>query len=88
MPGCRGRPLIGSGYRKETCVPDNKTNTSEINALLSARDAQIAALFPPLSENHQRPVDPNPPMPLRVAGPGNSSTTTTSNQGTKSPATS
>jgi hypothetical protein len=86
MPGCRGRPLIGSGYRKET-VRDSKISP-DVFALLAARDAQIAALFPPLSENHQRPVDPNPPMPLRVAGPGNSSTTTTSNQGTKSPATS
>ncbi len=31
------------------------------------------------------PVDPNPPAPLSVAGPGSSSTTTTSDQADKSP---
>jgi hypothetical protein len=31
------------------------------------------------------PVDPNPPSPLVVEGPGSSSTTTTSDQGIKSP---
>ena len=34
---------------------------------------------------HYLPVDPNPPSPLSVAGPGSSSTTTTSDQADKSP---
>jgi len=79
MPGCQGRKLIGTKCQKQTSGTDM---SAAIAALQATREAQDHRYF------GQRPVDPNPPVPLRVAGPGNSSTTMTSNQGTKSPATS
>ena len=76
MPGCQGRKLIGTKCQKTTSGINYET---EIAALLVVREAQ---------EKRYCPVEPNPPSPLKVAGVGISSTTTTSAQGIKSAGTS
>ncbi len=86
----------GSGYVKASDTIVAKANEDALQKLLAARAAQDVRYFPvdpPLINNGAltqiyQSVDPNPPEPRKVAGPGNSSTTMTSDQGNKSPATS
>lgn len=78
---CQGKKIKGSGYTKPL-ISDNSLNP-DMQALLAARAAQDARYFPSVQE---RPVEPNPPAPLAVSGPGSASTTITSSQGLKSPA--
>ena len=91
---CRGKKIKGSGYTKPL-ISDNSLS-ADMQALLAAREAQDARYFPatgaqttvvPSAHAYATvvcPVDPNPPAPLTVAGPGSASTTMTSNQGLKS----
>jgi len=79
MPGCQGRKLIGTKCQKKTSGIDYE---KEIAALLVAREAQEKRYC------YYKPVDPNPPSPLKVAGVGIVSTTTMSAQGIKSAGTS
>jgi hypothetical protein len=75
----RKRLPQGSGYVKTPDTVVAKANEDALQKLLAARAAQ---------DTHYFPVDPNPLPARKVAGPGNSSTTMTSDQGNKSPATS
>ena len=79
MPGCQGRKLIGTKCQKTASGIDYD---KEMAALLAAREAQDKRY------SYCKPVDPNPPSPLKVAGVGISSTTTMSAQGIKSAGTS
>ena len=74
---CQGRKLIGTKCQKKASGIDYD---KEIAALLVAREAQ--------EKRYYKPVEPNPPSPLKVAGVGISSTTTMSAQGIKSAGTS
>ena len=78
-----GAGPAGSGYCKVPNTAQAKEMDSTLKAMLAAREAQDAKWT-----SFYTPVEPNPPSPLSVAGVGNSSTTTTSSQGTKSAATS
>ena len=85
---CQGKKIKGSGSCKRSSQeikPSASANSlsSDMQALLAAREAQDARYFPSTSAQ-ERPVEPNPPAPLTVSGPGSASTTTTSNQGLKS----
>ena len=79
----------GSGYVKAADTIVAKANEDAFQKLMAARAAQDVRYFPngALTQIYQS-VDPNPPEPRKVTGPGNSSTTMTSDQGNKSPATS
>lgn len=90
---CQGKKIKGSGYTKPS-ICANSLNL-DIQALLAAREAQDARYFPSTGAHtyatvvpsaHALPVDPNPPAPRVVSGPGSASTTITSSQGLKSPA--
>ena len=84
---CQGKKIKGSGYTK-SLTTNNSLGLgldSDMQALLAARAAQDAHYFPSTGAQ-ERPVEPNPPAPLSVVGPGRASTTTTSSQGLKSPA--
>ena len=80
--GC-GKSAPGSGYTKTPNTVQAKEMDTSMKAMMAAREAQDAKW-----SSFYTPVEPNPPSPLSVAGVGSSSTTTTSNQGTKSAATS
>ena len=83
---CRGKKIKGSDPCKRSLqetkplISDNSIN-ADVQKLLAAREAQDARYFP---NTYNNPVDPNPPAPLTVAGPGSASTTIISNQGLKS----
>ena len=94
---CKSKNIKGSGSCKRSSQeikPTVSTNSlglglgldSDMQALLAARAAQDARYFPLVSLDQERPVEPNPPAPRSVSGPGNASTTTTSSQGLKSAA--
>ena len=82
---CQGKKIKGSGYTKPTVSTNSLGLGPDIQALLAAREAQDARYFPSTGAQ-ERPVDPNPPAPRVVSGPGSASTTITSSQGLKSPA--
>jgi len=92
---CQGKKIKGSGYTK-SLTTNNSLGlglASDIQVLLAARAAQDAHYFPStgaqatvVTSATAHPVEPNPPAPLSVVGPGRASTTTTSSQGLKSPA--
>ena len=83
---CRGKKIKGSGYTKPSVSTNSLGLGSDVQALLAAREAQDARYFPNTYAQTTvvNPVEPNPPAPLTVAGPGSASTTMTSNQGLKS----
>lgn len=83
---CKGKMIKGSGYTKSLTTNNSLGLDSDMQALLAARAAQDARYFPLASLAQERPVEPNPPAPRSVSGPGNASTTTTSSQGLKSAA--
>lgn len=77
-----GAGAQGSGYCKSSNSELSREAEAKLKAVMAAREAQDAkwkAAF-------QGPVDPKPPSPRTVAGPGSSSTTMTSAQGSKSAA--
>jgi hypothetical protein len=88
---CRGKKIKGSGPCKRN-LQETKPSISnnslgpDVQALLAAREAQDARYFPSDFKTFTvtDPVDPNPPAPLAVVGPGSASTTTTSSHGLKS----
>jgi len=96
---CPGSELKGSGYCKISDSVAAKEQDDSLKALMAARQAQDASLMSawtatatahssvtgvthPSAIAH--PVDPNPPSPRSVAGPGSSSTITMRDQGVKS----
>ena len=88
---CRGKKIKGSDpckLRLQETKPSIGNNSlgPDIQALLAARDAQVARYFPSDFKTFTaiEPVEPNPPAPLAVVGPGSASTTTTSSHGLKS----
>jgi hypothetical protein len=88
---CPGSELKGSGYCKVPDLEAAKEQEAYLKALLAARQAQDATLMSAWTAVTQtsvpgvtHPVDPNPPAPRSVAGPGSSSTTITRSHGVKS----
>ncbi len=77
-----GRGPEGSGYCKIPNTAQAKEVEAKMKALMAEREAQDKRW----SFQSAQPVDPNPPAPRTVAGPGSSATTRTSVQGTKSAA--
>lgn len=83
---------MGSGYSKPTGSSLEANTNAKLKELIAARAAEDAKWMrawtsppappsPSLALTH--PVDPKPPSARRVAGPGSSSTTMTSDQGIK-----
>ncbi len=87
---CPGSELKGSGYCKISDSAAAKEQKSAFDAMLAARKAQDASLMSawslPTTTSVAQPVDPNPPSPRAVSGPGSTSTIITRDQGIKSPA--
>ena len=88
-----GAGAQGSGYCKPTNTELSREAEAKLKAVMAAREAQDAKwkaaftqAYDPVTGAAPAPVDPKPPSPRNVAGPGSSSTTTTSAHGNKSAA--
>ncbi len=76
---CPLRQPQGTGYQKVSNPALAATNGKALADLMAARRAQEARW----SWTQVEPVEPNPPAPRTVSTPGNSSTMTTEDHGSK-----
>jgi hypothetical protein len=81
--GC-GRGSKGSGYCKAPDTAQAAEMETKMKELLAARSSLDQKLATAFAAHAIYPVDPKPPSPRVVTGPGSSSTTMTSAQGNRS----